>query len=153
LPQISAGILLYRIRPAGPEVLLIHPGVPYCARKDDGAWSIPKGQVNPGEDELAAAIREFSEETGAIPKGIPEDLGGFRQPGGKIVRAFALEGDFDPADLHSNLFALEWPPRSGTIREFPEADRAGWFDAETARRKALRGQIPLIDALLARLAG
>ena len=152
MAKISAGILLYRIRPDGPELLLIHPGGPYWTRKDDGAWSIPKGQVNPGEDELAAAIREFSEETGAVPAGIPEDLGAFRQPGGKIVRAFALEGDVDPAELRSNLFALEWPPRSGTIREFPEADRAAWFGPAEARRKALRGQIPLIDALLTRLA-
>lgn len=149
---ISAGILLYRLRPAGPEFLLVHPGGPYWAKKDDGAWSIPKGLVDPGEDVLAAALREFSEETGHLPAGAPIDLGAFRQPGGKVVHAFALEGEFDPSRLRSNTFDLEWPPRSGTIKAFPEADRAGWFAPDEARRKALRGQIPIIDELLARLA-
>jgi len=151
--KVSAGILLYRLRPTGPEVLLVHPGGPYWAKKDDGAWSIPKGLVNPGEDALAAARREFFEETGAVSGRIAEDLGAFRQPGGKVIRAFAVEGDFDPAGLRSNLFAMEWPPRSGRIAEFPEADRAGWFAPEPARRKALPGQVPIIDQLLARLAG
>jgi predicted NUDIX family NTP pyrophosphohydrolase len=150
--KVSAGILLYRLRPAGPEVLLVHPGGPYWAKKDDGAWSIPKGLVDPGEDELAAARREFFEETGAIPGPIAEDLGAYRQPGGKVIRAFAVEGDFDPADLTSNLFVMEWPPKSAKLVEFPEADRAGWFAADEARRKALRGQIPIIDELLSRLA-
>jgi predicted NUDIX family NTP pyrophosphohydrolase len=151
--KVSAGILLYRLRPGGPEVLLVHPGGPYWAKKDDGAWSIPKGLVDPGEDELAAARREFFEETGAVSGHVAEDLGAFRQPGGKVIRAFAVEGDFDPAALKSNLFAMEWPPKSGKLIEFSEADRAGWFAAEAARRKALLGQVPIIDQLLARLAG
>jgi predicted NUDIX family NTP pyrophosphohydrolase len=151
--KVSAGILLYRLRPGGPEVLLVHPGGPYWAEKDDGAWSIPKGLVDPGEDELAAARREFFEETGAVPGRLAEDLGAFRQPGGKVIRAFAVEGDFDPDALRSNLFAMKWPPKSGKLVEFPEADRAGWFAPEAARRKALRGQVPIIDQLLARLAG
>jgi predicted NUDIX family NTP pyrophosphohydrolase len=149
--KVSAGILLYRRRPAGPEMLLVHPGGPYWARKDEAAWSIPKGLVDPGEDPLAAALREFAEETGGTADGPALDLGSFRQPGGKVIRAFAIEGDFDPASFKSNLFAMEWPPRSGKLAEFPEADRAGWFAADEARRKATKGQIPLIDALLARL--
>jgi predicted NUDIX family NTP pyrophosphohydrolase len=151
MAKVSAGILLYRIRPAGPEVLLVHPGGPFWAKKDEGAWSIPKGLVDPGEDELAAARREFFEETGAVAHGNAKDLGAFRQPGGKVIRAFAVEGDFDPAALRSNLFAMEWPPRSGRTAEFPEADRAGWFSPEEALGKVTKGQIPLIEALLARL--
>lgn len=151
MPKVSAGILLYRRGPSGLEVLLVHPGGPYWARKDLGAWSMPKGLVDPGEDELAAARREFSEETGAVAAGPALDLGSFRQPGGKGIRAFAVEGDFDPAALRSNSFAMEWPPRSGKQASFPEADRAAWFAPDEARRRVTKGQIPAIDALIARL--
>lgn len=149
MAKVSAGILLYRFRPSGLEVLLVHPGGPYWAKKDDGAWSMPKGLVEPGEDELAAAFREFREETGAVAHGVAQDLGAFRQAGGKVIRAFAVEGDFDPASLASNLFTMEWPPRSGKLATFPEADRAGWFTPDTARRKVTKGQIPAIDTLVA----
>jgi predicted NUDIX family NTP pyrophosphohydrolase len=149
--QISAGILLYRLTGPEPEVLLVHPGGPFWAKKDDGAWSIPKGLCEADEDPLVAARREFNEETGGDATGEAVDLGSFRQPGGKVIRAFAIEGDFDPATIRSNLFAMEWPPRSGRRMEFPEVDRAGWFGAGEARRKALKGQIPLINALFDRL--
>ena len=127
MPKISAGILLYRKRPAGVEVLLVHPGGPFWRKKDEAAWSIPKGLAEDGEDLGAAARREFLEETGAVVSGEFIDLGAHRQPGGKTVVAFACEGDFDPARLSSNMFAMEWPPRSGRTTEFPEVDRAGWF--------------------------
>src|SRR5579871_123664 len=113
MPKVSAGILLFRRRPSGVEVLLVHPGGPFWARKDDGSWSIPKGLVDEGEDPLAAARREFFEETGATVEGPFLDLGAHKQPGGKIVTAFACEGEFDPATLRSNTFAMEWPSRSG----------------------------------------
>jgi predicted NUDIX family NTP pyrophosphohydrolase len=151
MPQRSAGILLYRLRGSEPEVLLVHPGGPFWATKDDGAWSIPKGLTDPGEDLLAAARREFKEETGAPSEGAATLLGEFKQPGGKIVTAFAIEGDFDVGSLRSNTFELEWPPRSGIRREFPEADRAGWFLPVDARRRLLKGQLPILDALLVRL--
>lgn len=153
MPDTSAGILLYRLRPAGPEMLLIHPGGPYWAKKDEGTWSIPKGLYAPGEDPEAAARREFAEETGLVPTGELIPLGTFRQPSGKLIAAWAAQGDFDPAMLTSNLFSMEWPPRSGRLQEFPEADRAGWFAPAEARRKILRGQVPILDALLAHLAG
>jgi predicted NUDIX family NTP pyrophosphohydrolase len=151
MPETSAGILLYRFHSAGPEVLLVHPGGPYWVNKDDGAWSIPKGLYDPGEDPEAAARREFAEETGLAPAGELVPLGTFRQPSGKLIIAWALEGDFDPAALRSNLFSIEWPPRSGRMQDFPEADRAAWFAPGEARRKILKGQSPLLDALLARL--
>jgi predicted NUDIX family NTP pyrophosphohydrolase len=145
--EISAGILLFRRTGSGPEVLLIHPGGPYWARKDDGAWSIPKGLCEPGEDPLATARREFAEETGGMPPaGDLLPLGGFRQPSGKTVIAFAAEGAFDLATFRSNLFAMEWPPRSGRIQEFPEADKAGWFDTEEAFQKIVKGQTPILAA-------
>jgi predicted NUDIX family NTP pyrophosphohydrolase len=153
VPAISAGILLYRRRAGALEVLLVHPGGPFWARKDLGAWSIPKGLVEAGEDAERAARREFAEETGSEPNGPLVPLGSFRQPGGKTVVAFALEGDFDTAALASNTFALEWPPRSGRSQAFPEADRAAWFAPELARQKLLEGQLPILDALLAYLAG
>jgi predicted NUDIX family NTP pyrophosphohydrolase len=153
MPETSAGILLYRLRSSGPEVLLIHPGGPFWARRDDGAWSIPKGLYEPGEDPEAAARREFAEEVGFVPIGELIPLGTFRQPSGKLVAAWALEGDFDPAVLKSNFFSIEWPPRSGRMQQFPEADRAGWFAPAEAHRKILKGQAPLLDALLARIAG
>ncbi len=151
MPKTSAGILLFRRRPRGVEVLLVHPGGPFWAKKDDGAWSIPKGETESGEDTVVAAKREFDEETGAAIAGALIDLGTFRQPSGKIVAAFASEGDFDPASLQSNLFAMEWPPRSGKTVEFPEADRAAWFGLEEAQRKILKGQRPILAALADRL--
>jgi predicted NUDIX family NTP pyrophosphohydrolase len=151
MPRISAGILLFRRRPRGVEVLLVHPGGPFWARKDDGAWSIPKGLANEGEDLLAAARREVREETGLEVDGDVIALGDFRQPGGKIVVAWAAEGDFDPASLRSNMFALEWPPRSGKMAEFPEVDRARWFELDEALKKTTKGQMPIIAALRLKL--
>jgi predicted NUDIX family NTP pyrophosphohydrolase len=148
----SAGILLYRLRNGRVEVLLVHPGGPFWARKDEGAWSVPKGLYDPEvEDALAAARREFAEETGGAAEGDGVDLGEARQPSGKRVRAFAMEGDFDPATLRSNTFSMEWPPHAGTESQFPEVDRAGWFDLESARRKLLPGQVPFLDRLEGRL--
>jgi predicted NUDIX family NTP pyrophosphohydrolase len=147
-PAISAGLLLYRLREGTPEVLLVHPGGPYWARRDDGAWSIPKGELDEGEEPLAAAFREFTEEVGAAPPdGDPLPLGEVRLKSRKRVLAWALEGDFDPARLVSNRFELEWPPRTGRMQSFPEVDRAGWFDLEAARRKLLPGQLGLLEAL------
>jgi predicted NUDIX family NTP pyrophosphohydrolase len=151
MPQRSAGILLYRRAGAGPEVLLVHPGGPFWAKKDDAAWSIPKGLHDETEDPLAAARREFLEETGRPAEGEAMPLGAFKQPGGKIVTAFAIEGDFDLAGFRSNTFTMEWPPKSGRSAEFPEADRAAWFSLDQARRKILGGQLPLLDALIERL--
>ena len=147
MPQISAGILLFRRSAAGPEVLLVHPGGPFWARKDDGVWSLPKGLVEPGEAPEAAARREFAEELGSAVQGPARPLGTIRQAGGKTVTAFAIEGDFDPAALRSNTFEIEWPPRSGRMQAFPEADRAQWFGLDAARQKLLKGQLPLLDAL------
>jgi predicted NUDIX family NTP pyrophosphohydrolase len=151
MPQRSAGILLYRRGDAGPEVLLVHPGGPFWAKKDDGAWSIPKGLIDKGEDPLLAARREFTEETGGTASGAAIALGDFKQPGGKIVTAFAVEGDFDLADFSSTSFTMEWPPRSGRQAEFPEADRAEWFAIEDARVKILTGQAAMLDALMEHL--
>jgi predicted NUDIX family NTP pyrophosphohydrolase len=152
MPQRSAGIVLFRRTEAGRiEVLLVHPGGPFWAKKDDGAWSIPKGLVGPGEDPLAAARREFAEETGGQAEGEAIALGAFRQSAAKIVEVWAVKGSFDPATLKSNTFSMQWPPRSGRSAEFPEADRAGWFTPEAAARKLLRGQRPIIEALLERL--
>ena len=142
----SSGILLYRWVGGEPQVLLVHPGGPFWARKDAGAWSIPKGLCAPDEDPLAAARREFAEETGLSPPGSPIALGVFRQPGGKQVHAWALEGDFDPARLRSNTFTLPWPPRSGRIATFPEVDCAAWFAPAEAREKIVKGQRPIIEA-------
>jgi predicted NUDIX family NTP pyrophosphohydrolase len=154
MPQKSAGILLYRLAASGPEVLLVHPGGPFWAKKDAGAWSIPKGLVEPGEDApLAAARRELAEETNAAADGPAVALGSFRQPGGKIVEAWAVEGEFDLAGFRSNTFAMQWPPKSGRMAEFPEADRGGWFAIPEAREKILKGQLPILDALLEHLAG
>jgi predicted NUDIX family NTP pyrophosphohydrolase len=134
------------------EVLLVHPGGPFWARKDEGAWSIPKGTYAPGEDPLAAARREFEEETGSLlPEGEPVALGSFRQSAAKTVDAWAIEGDLDPASLRSNTFAMEWPPRSGQTIEVPEVDRAGWFAPEEAERKILKGQRAILGALLRHL--
>lgn len=146
--MLSAGLLLYRRR-HGVEVLLVHPGGPLWAKKDEGAWSIPKGEYDSsGEDALAAARREFEEEIGhPAPNGEPHDLGEITQRAGKVVRAFAMEGDFDPAVVTSNTFELEWPPRSGRIGRFPEVDRAAWFDLDEARRRLNPAQAELVDRL------
>lgn len=147
----SAGILLYRRNGREIEFLLVHPGGPFWKNKDDGAWTIPKGLVDPGEDPLAAARREFTEETGFAAEGPFLELGSFKQPGGKTVLAWAAEGDADSTALRSNSFTLEWPPKSGRQVEFPEIDRAGRFDRASAERKILKGQKPVIEALLQRL--
>lgn len=154
MATLSAGVLLYRRpSPGAVEVLIVHPGGPFWARKDDGAWSIPKGMINPGEEELAAARREFGEETGGTADGPAVELGRFRQPAGKVVVAFAVEGDFDLATFRSNSFTMEWPPRSGRMQQFLEADRAAWFTPDAAARKLLAGQAPVIPALLKMLVG
>ncbi len=149
MPKKSAGILLYRKDHDDFRFFLIHPGGPFFANKDAGAWSIPKGELDEGEDPLAAACREFTEETGCVPHGPFLVLTPVRQKNGKQVSAWAAEGDCDPAALRSNTFALEWPPRSGRMREFPEADQAGWFTAEEARVKLNAAQTAFIDELLA----
>jgi predicted NUDIX family NTP pyrophosphohydrolase len=148
MPLRSAGVLLYR---PGPEVLLVHPGGPLWARRDDGVWSIPKGLVAPGETDEVAAQREFTEETGLTLEGELLLLGEFRQPGGKRVIAFAMAGDFDPAKLVSNAFEMEWPPRSGRRQSFAEVDRAEWFSPGSALTRLLPGQRPILATLLARL--
>jgi predicted NUDIX family NTP pyrophosphohydrolase len=147
----SAGLLLFRRRASALEVLLVHPGGPFWARKDDGAWSIPKGEVADQEDALKAARREVEEETGARPEGPFLALSPVRQAGGKIVFVWAVESDFDTASLRSNLFELEWPPKSGNHRSFPEVDRAEWFDLETAGRKILASQAPLLQQFVERV--
>jgi predicted NUDIX family NTP pyrophosphohydrolase len=151
MPKRSAGILMYRRRPGGLELLLAHPGGPFWVKKDLGAWSIPKGEYAEGEEPLTAARRELEEETGMRVEGHFLPLGELILPGRKIVTAFALEGDFDPATLRSNVFELEWPPRSGRRQSFPEIDRAQWFAPGEARRKILAGQSELIGRLLATL--
>lgn len=147
----SAGILLFRNR-AELEVLLIHPGGPYWSKKDLGAWSVPKGEPDPGEEKRQCALRELGEELGpAAPQLSLTDLielGSIRQKGGKLVHAWAVEADFDPAKLDSNNFEFEWPPRSGQRRQFPEVDRAEWFEPDEARRKINPAQAPLLDRLL-----
>ena len=151
MPAISAGLLLFRRGPAGVDVLLVHMGGPFWARKDGGAWTIPKGEVNPGEELLDAARREFLEETGFAPAGLPFPLGQVKQSSGKIVHAWALEGDFDVSLLASNTFSMEWPKGSGTIAEFPEIDRAEWFTLPDARVRIVKAQVQLLDALEAAL--
>jgi predicted NUDIX family NTP pyrophosphohydrolase len=149
----SAGLLLFRrASPAAVEVMLAHMGGPFWASRDRGAWSIPKGEYEPGEEALAAARREFVEELGQeVPAGETLELGEVTQAGGKRIRAWALEGDIDVSHITSNTFEMEWPPTSGRRRRFPEIDRAGWFDLRTARGKLVKGQVPLIDMLAARL--
>ena len=149
MPKVSAGLLAYRRTHVGVEILLVHPGGPFWAKKDDGAWSVPKGEYEPSEDPLAVARREFEEEIGQAPPagGEPVWLGELRQPSGKVVSTWAIEGDLDVREVHSNSFEMEWPPRSGRTQEFPEVDRAGWFGPEEARRKILRGQLGFIDRL------
>ncbi len=154
MPKLSAGLLLYR-RPADGEalVLAVHPGGPFWAKRDDGAWSIPKGEYVEGDDPLEAARREFVEELGqAVPEGAAEPLGEIRQKGGKHVIAWAIavpeDASFDATALVSNTFEMEWPPRSGAMRSFPEVDRAEWFDLDTARQKLVPAQVELVERLV-----
>jgi predicted NUDIX family NTP pyrophosphohydrolase len=147
MPSLSAGILLYRRRGASLEVLLVLPGGPYWRNRDAGAWQIPKGAADSGEDLVDCALREFEEELGTRPEGSPWHLCRIRQAGGKWVEAFALEGDFDCGCVVSNSFDLEWPPRSGQLRSFPEVDRAAWFRLAEARPMMLASQRPILDAL------
>ena len=151
MPKPSAGLLVYRRTGGEPEVLLVHPGGPFWAKKDEGAWSIPKGEIDdPSHDPLAVAVHEFAEELGAEPPDVSDAiaLGELRQPSGKVVTAWAVEGDLDASRIESNTFEMEWPPRSGRTRDFPEVDRAGWFGIEEARRKLLEGQVAFLDRLL-----
>ena len=145
--KISAGLLLYRRR-GELEVFLVHPGGPFWAKKDAGAWSIPKGEIGEGEEPLQAAQREFLEETGFPTGGEFRPLELLKQSGGKSVHAWAVEADCDPSELRSNLFSLEWPPKSGQTREFPDVDRAAWLTISEAREKILKGQIGFIDQLV-----
>jgi predicted NUDIX family NTP pyrophosphohydrolase len=149
--QRSAGLLMFRRAGSAAEVLLVHPGGPFWAKKDDGAWSIPKGLYEDDEDALSAAKREFTEETGLSPEGELIALGEFKQPSGKRISAWAFEGAFDLAAFKSNMFTMEWPPKSGRMRDFPEADRAGWFDRQQALVKVTKGQRPIIEALFEKL--
>ena len=148
MPKFSAGILLFRRRAGKGEVFLVHPGGPFWKNKDLGAWSIPKGEYERGEEPLAAARREFEEETGNRPGAAePIPLGEIKQAGGKIVTAWAMEGDLDAQAICSNTFSMEWPPKSGRLQEFPEADRGAWFPLAQAREKILKGQLPFLDRL------
>jgi predicted NUDIX family NTP pyrophosphohydrolase len=148
---VSAGLVVWRRGAAGPEILLAHPGGPYWRGKDEAAWSIPKGLAEPGEDLLAAARREFAEELGCAIEGDFQPLTPRRQPGGKVVHAWLVEADVDLADLRSNLFELEWPPRSGRVQAFPEVDQAAYWPPGTALAKAHKGQRPILEEALARL--
>jgi predicted NUDIX family NTP pyrophosphohydrolase len=151
MKKLSAGILLFRRGETELEVFLVHPGGPFWARKDAGVWSIPKGEYTDTEGALTAAKREFEEETGKGIDGAFLALGSLKQPGGKIVTAWALEQDLDPSAIKSNTFALEWPPRSGTMRNFPEIDRGDWFSLPHARNKMLKGQLEFLTRLGAHL--
>ena len=150
--RTSAGILLYRLHGGTCEVFLVHPGGPYWRGKDAGAWSIPKGELEEGDDPLAAAQREFHEETGRRLSGKLVALAPLRQPSGKLVHAWATQGDIDASSVKSNTFSMEWPPHSGRQQQFPEVDRGEWFEIAAAREKILRGQRPFLDQLLALLA-
>jgi predicted NUDIX family NTP pyrophosphohydrolase len=149
VPKLSAGLLLYRITDDGIEVLLGHPGGPFWARKDDGAWSLPKGEIDDGEEPLDVAVREFREELGHEPPDVDAavPLGEIRQSGGKVVTSWAVEGDVDASTIVSNTFEMEWPPGSGARRSFPEVDRAGWFSLTEAATKLLSGQRPFLERL------
>ena len=152
--MVSAGILFYRHRTDGAEVLLAHPGGPFWANRDEGAWSLPKGEVVDGEDNLAVARREFEEEVGVVVRcEDPRSLGSVTQKSGKVVFGWACEGDLDPARQRSNTFSMEWPPRSGSTREFPEVDRVEWFSLPIARRKLNPAQAVFVDRLVEVLAG
>jgi predicted NUDIX family NTP pyrophosphohydrolase len=149
--KLSAGVILYRRANERLEVLLAHPGGPYWRRKDAGAWSIPKGECRDGEEPLAAALREFEEETGIKLEGELAPLGEVKQAGGKIVHAWTIERDCDPTQIHSNTFSLEWPPKSGKIQEFPEIDRFEWFPIAEARQKLVKAQTAFLDRLAERV--
>ena len=151
MPKTSAGLLMYRFRKAHLELFLVHPGGPFWRNKDLGAWSIPKGEYLEGEDPFEAARREFKEETGFEAIGEFIALAPLRQPSGKIITAWAFEGDCDPAGIRSNRFTMEWPPGSGRQAQFPEVDQADWFDAEMARTKLLKAQAGFVDQLCAKL--
>ena len=152
MPRTSAGLLLYRRRGSGVEVLIGHMGGPFWARKDDAAWSVPKGEYDPDEEPFDVALREFEEELGSpVPAEVFLPLGQVKQSGGKVLTVWAAEGDLDAAAAHSNTFTLEWPPRSGRMQEFPEIDRADWVPVDEARTKLIRGQVPLLDRLVAAL--
>jgi predicted NUDIX family NTP pyrophosphohydrolase len=153
MPTTSAGILLHRRGASGREVLIGHMGGPFWARKDDAAWSIPKGEYGPGEDAYAVALREFEEEMGTpVPARDLVPLGEVRQSSGKVLTVWAAEGDLDATATVSNTFTIEWPPRSGRMQEFPEIDRAAWVPVDEARTKLVKGQVPLLDRLLDSLA-
>lgn len=147
MPQKSAGIVLYRIQNNSIEVFLVHPGGPYWSKKDDGAWSIPKGEFDENEEPLAAAKREFQEETGINISGEFIQLNPVKQKGGKMVYAWAVEGDIDPEKIKSNSFEIEWPPRSGKMKSFPEIDKAAWFHLSEAQKKIIEAQSALIKEL------
>ena len=152
MAKLSAGLLVYRVRDKTVEVFLVHPGGPFWAKKDEGAWSIPKGEYTEEENPLEAAKREFKEETGFDPPaGKMMELKPIKQPSGKIVSVWAVEGDFDAAKIKSNLFSMEWPPKSGKQQEFPEVDRAGWFSLEEAKAKIFKGQVGFIEQLIKNL--
>jgi predicted NUDIX family NTP pyrophosphohydrolase len=153
MPKRSAGILMYRTCNRKLELFLVHPGGPFWVRKDEGAWSIPKGEYCDDEDPFKAATREFQEETGFEAAGEMLELTAIKQQGGKIVRAWAVEGDCDATAIKSNTFSMEWPPRSGKSQEFSEIDKAEWFDVEQAREKILKGQVGLIEELQVILKG
>jgi predicted NUDIX family NTP pyrophosphohydrolase len=152
-PAVSAGLIAWRRRPAGPQILLAHPGGPYWRGKDEAGWSIPKGLAEPGEDLLAAARREFAEELGIVVEGPFAPLSPCKLPGGKRVHVWMVEADLDLTALRSNLFEIEWPPRSGRMQAFPEVDQAGYFAAEEALRKAHKGQRPIVVEAFERIGG
>jgi len=147
MPRTSAGLLMFRRRDGALEVLLAHPGGPLWANKDLGAWTLPKGEIAEGEDAVATARREFEEETGIRPEGVFYPLGSIEQKGGKIVHAWAFQGEADPGSIRSNSFSMQWPPGSGQWRSFPEVDRAEWFSLDEARRRINPAQASLLDAL------
>jgi len=147
----SAGILMFRWKEGLPKLFLVHPGGPFWSKKDDGSWSIPKGLFDEAENALDAAKREFEEETGCRPVGEFFELGEFKQPSGKIISAWGAEGTFNLSSFRSNTFSMEWPPKSGRMAEFPEADRADWFDPDEALKKVTKGQIPILQTLLTKL--
>ncbi|PBC03074.1 NUDIX domain-containing protein [Mesorhizobium sp. WSM3860] len=150
MPQRSAGLLIFRQTAGVFEFLLVHPGGPFWARKDEGAWSIPKGLIDDGEDDLVAARREAEEELGVAIDGDFQPVGSYKQPGGKIVIAWSVEADIDVDAVRSNMFTMEWPPRSGAMKEFPEVDKAGWFSLPEAGLKILKGQRSILDDFLER---
>ena len=154
MPKLSAGLLLYRLVDGNLEVLIGHPGGPFWARKDDGAWSIPKGEYAEGEDPWTVAQREFTEELGKTPpEGLRVEFAPVKQPSGKVITVFAVCGDLDLEGTFSNTFELEWPKGSGVVKEYPEIDRVGWFSVAQARSKLLKGQRPFLDHLIAAVEG